>query len=108
MVRAQRRPNPGMATAKQREAQDVDVNLSGGTAAEGWRLSGDNLGSPIPRLRAEYQKAGKYALEGEVKRIRHVAAEDANVKDGRSDLETIRDVYRVGARCCLRITWIRA
>ena len=53
---------------------DVDVNLSGGTAAEGWRLSGDNLGSPIPRLRAEYQKAGKYALEGEAKRIRHVAA----------------------------------
>lgn len=77
---------------------DVDVNLSGGTAAEGWRLSGDNLGSPIPRLRAEYQKAGKYALEGEAKRLRHVVAEDANVKDGKSDLETIRDVYRVGAR----------
>lgn len=77
---------------------DVDVNLSGGTAAEGWRLSGDNLGSPIPRLRAEYQKAGKYALEGEAKRIRHVVAEDANVKDGKLDLETIRDVYRVGAR----------
>ena len=77
---------------------DVDVNLSGGTAAEGWRLSGDNLGSPIPRLQAEYQKAGKYALEGEAKRIRHVAAEDANVMGGKADLETIRDVYRVGAR----------
>ena len=36
---------------------DVDVNLSGGTAAEGWRLSGDNLGSPQESMRSKVRQS---------------------------------------------------
>lgn len=81
-----------------RGGADVDLSLSGGDEAEGWSLRGDNLGTPVPHVKADYEKAGSFALEGEVRRMRHLTAENAALAAGPADLETVRDVYRIAGR----------
>lgn len=100
-------------SVEQKSSLDVDMNLQGGNAAEGWSIQGSDVGTEIPEFGLEYHKAGVFDVEAGYKRFRHVSNADARFYGnvlGEDDyttsvqlldagvLEQTRDVYRLGGR----------
>lgn len=91
-------------SVEQKSSLDVDMNLQGGNAAEGWSIQGNDVGTEIPELGLEYHKAGVFDVEAGYKRFRHVSNADARFVDNTGALidtdvlEQTRDVYRLGGR----------
>lgn len=93
---------------------DMDMNLQGGTAAQGWSIKGRDLGTEIPELTMNYDKAGSFEIEGGYQRFTHATNVEAKILgEGvfnsdkpnvaelgvhETSLGVQRDVYRVGGR----------
>lgn len=102
-------------SAEQKASIDMDVNLQGGTAAEGWSIKGRDLGTEIPELTFGYDKAGSFEVEGGYQRFTHATNVEGKALGGSgaydpktNNLNELgvyehsfgiqRDVYRVGGR----------
>lgn len=105
---------------KQGTGADVDMHLHGHQDRIFWSVDASGLGTPIPRVNAEYEKAGSYKVHAGYQRLRHLTddavempvphskwTEGANSKPGSwgntfdySDpavsVEQVRDIFTVG------------